>query len=296
MLVEILRRLVEPNGELYDATALLMHPAHGLKSRNSAAQLAQYAWAAERSSMAVLRVVEGACPGMSEYEAAGLMGYQGEPLSCHVMLASNSGPIIGLRSPTARVLAEGDGVTTAIGYQGGLCCRAGLLRAEPDESFLDNYVAPYYLAISAWWQTLRIGVRGGELHAAVLDALAGARFSPALNPGHLIAIDEWSHSPIRPGSSDLLASGMALQCDIIPAPMPDGFTLNCEDGVALADSALRAELAAGYPELWSRIQARRNWMHSSLGLTLAEEVLPLSIAPAWLPPFWLAGELVCTIG
>jgi len=24
-------------------------------------------------------------------------------------------------------------------------------------------------------------------------------------------------------------------------------------------------------------------------------VLPLSVAPAWLPPFWLAPDLVCTI-
>jgi hypothetical protein len=37
---------------------------------------------------------------------------------------------------------------------------------------------------------------------------------------------------------------MALQCDIIPTPLPPGTALNCEDSIVLADAALRDELAA----------------------------------------------------
>jgi hypothetical protein len=295
LLVSLLRRLVGPTGTVRDLTALLMHPGHGMKARNGAAQIAQYAWAAERASMAVLRIVEGACPEMTEYEAVGLMGYQGEPLSCHVMLSGGHGAIVGLRSPSARMLAEGDGLTTAVGYRGSLCCRAGLLQSTPDEAFVTSYVIPYFRAVATWWQSLRIGATGDSINAAVLGALHDAPFRPALNPGHLIAVDEWTHTPIRPGSTDQIASGMALQCDIIPTPMPDGWALNCEDSVAIADATLRAELAAHYPELWVRIIARREWMRTELGIVLADEVLPLSIAPAWLPPFWLAGNLVCVV-
>ena len=116
-----------------------------------------------------------------------------------------------------------------------------------------------------------------------------------LNPGHLIGADEWMHSPIRLGSGEDLASGMVLQCDIIPTPLPSGTALNCEDTVALADAGLRQELAREYPDVWARIEARRGFMAEGLGLALGPEVLPLSFANAYLPPFWLDDALVCTV-
>ncbi len=295
LLVRVLQRLVGPAGTLRDATDLVCHPERGLKSTNSAAQIAQFAWAAERASDAVFRIVDGARPGMTERDAAGLMGYQGEPLSCHVMMVGGHDTIVGLCSPGDRVLQPGDGVTTAIGYWGSLSCRAGLLRGTPLPSFVEGAVVPYFRAIAAWWETLRVGVSGDAMHAAVMTALEGAAFGPALNPGHLIAIDEWTHSPIRPGSGDRLVSGMTLQCDIIPSALPPGQALNGEDTVALADADLRAELASAHPDLWHAIQARRAFMTEALGLRLDDTVLPLSNYAAYLPPFWEAGTLVCTV-
>ncbi len=139
-----------------------------------------------------------------------------------------------------------------IGYWGSLACRAGLVTDAPDERFLTAYVRPYYAAIATWYATMGIGVAGGRVHDAVTDALAdaGATFRPLLNPGHLVSYEEWMHSPIRPGSDEPLASGMVFQCDIIPTPLPAGTALNCEDTVALADEALRAELAREHPDLW----------------------------------------------
>jgi hypothetical protein len=61
-----------------------------------------------------------------------------------------------------------------------------------------------------------------------------------------------------------------------------------EDGSALADEALRAEMAATFPEAWARIEARRASMADVLGIRLKPEVLPFSNMPAYLPPFWLA--------
>ena len=90
------------------------------------------------------------------------------------------------------------------------------------------------------------------------------------------------------GSAHRLASGMALQCDIIPATGTAYFTSNIEDGIALADRPLREELAARHPEAWGRIARRRAFMTEALGIRLKPEVLPLSNIAGWLPPFWLS--------
>lgn len=83
---------------------------------------------------------------------------------------------------------------------------------------------------------------------------------------------------------------MALQCDVIPATGGPYFTTNIEDTVALADEALRAELATRYPQMWRRIQQRRVFMQEVVGIRLRPEVLPFSNLPAYLPPFWLAPD------
>ncbi len=297
VVVSMVRSLT--GAEPIDATRLLMHPSEGQRARASAAQIAAFEWSAARVGAAVARVVRGARPGMTEREAIALAGWQGEPLSVHPILPSGSRgePINGLRSASARVLREGDGISCGIAYWGSLCCRAGLLTAGPDETFLREAVLPYFAAQAAWYATIGLGVAGGEVHDAVYGTLAerGAAFRPMLNPGHLVGFDEWVHSPIRPGSTDELGSGMVLQCDIIPTPLPAGTTLNCEDTVALADEALRAELARDYPDLMARVTARRAFMTETLGLTLAPEVLPLSFANAWLPPFWLDARLACVV-
>jgi hypothetical protein len=81
---------------------------------------------------------------------------------------------------------------------------------------------------------------------------------------------------------------MAMQVDIIPATGTDYFTTNIEDGIALADEAMREELADRYPEAWDRITARRDFMKSSLGIDIHPDVLPFSNIPAFLPPFLLS--------
>lgn len=276
-----------------DVTTVLTDAEVGLRTRNSAAQIAQFEWGTARASAAVMRVVRGARPGMTEYEAAGLLGYQGEPLTMHPIVAAGDGVLNGLRSPSARAIRRGDAISCAVGYWGGLTCRAGLMLDEPDEEFLATLVRPYYAAIATWWTTVGIGVTGGELDAAVKDALAGASFHSFVNPGHLTSYEEWLGSPVRAGSTKRIASGMVMQCDIIPTPVPPGRFLNCEDTLAIADEPLRNELARDHPDVWSRIEARRAFVRDELGLRLRPEVLPLSSAPAYLPPFWLDAELVC---
>ena len=136
-------------------------------------------------------------------------------------------------------------------------------------------------------QALRVGQTGGTLQAIVDRRLGDPFFGIFLNPGHLLHLDEWVASPVAPGSQIELRSGTAMQFDIIPATGTPWFTSNIEDGIALADAALREELAKRDPALWRRVQARRAFMRDALGIELHEDVLPLSNIPAWLPPFLL---------
>ncbi len=138
-----------------------------------------------------------------------------------------------------------------------------------------------------WYETADIGVTGGELHEAVVDKLAKAGLRSALNPGHLTGHEEWMHSPVRPGSTEKLASGMPFQVDVIPVPMPDGWGLNCEDAVTFADAGLRGELRSKHPACYARIEARRAFMRDELGVDVKQNILPLSSTPLCLPPFWL---------
>jgi hypothetical protein len=217
----------------------------------------------------------------------------------HPIVASGApgDAINGLRSPSSRIVGIGDGISCGIGYWGSLCCRAGLIEDAAGIDFFTNYVRPYFLAQAAWYAAIGIGVTGGQVFAAVEAALAdaGATFRPMLNPGHLISYDEWVHSPIEQDSDSPLASGMALQCDIIPTPLPSGTALNCEDSIVLADETLRAEIGSRHPELWARIGRNRELMERQLGLTLRPETLPLSLANAYLPPAWLSPQMVCTL-
>jgi len=291
--VDALRDAVGSSELVTDATRALMGSVTGLRARNSPDQLAAFEWAAARASACVTRITTSARPGVTELEAVAAMGYAGEPLSAHVMFASGAEVAVGLRSPTERPLELGDAVTTAVGFWGGLSARAGLLAHGPDdlspesEGYLESMAIPYWRAIATWYETIRIGAGGSEIQAAVEEALAGA-FGPALNPGHLIHLDEWLDSPVFPGSTETIASGMALQCDIIPDTTRPGWAANCEDTVAVADKALREELSVRQPELWARVLTRRRFLQEQLGIALADELLPFSSAPARFSPFWLS--------
>jgi hypothetical protein len=161
---------------------------------------------------------------------------------------------------------------------------------------VERLVGPYVEAVGEWYSTLGLGVTGGALQEVIDRRLGDPFFGIFLNPGHLLALDEWVSSPVWRGSSVPLRSGMVMQVDIIPATGTEHFTTNIEDGIAIADEALRDQLATRFPDAWQRIQARRAFMDTALGIRLAPEVLPLSDMPAYLPPFLLRPDHVMTLG
>ena len=300
-LVDELRRLAGLDGLVENATDLLIDAADGLRVVNEVEQLAYLEHAACQTSNGVRRLLTGLRPGMTEREAVRLLEWDGTPLSCHLMLTAGPRASLGLLSPGDRPIERGDRFTVAFGIWGALNCRAGFVVEEAGElpaairDYVERLVGPYFEAVAEWYGALRIGQRAGALHEIVDRRLGDPFFGIFLNAGHQIHLDEWVNSPISAGSTIELRSGMAFQVDIIPATGTDYFTTNIEDGVALADDALRVAFAAGYPAAWARIQARRRFMKESLGIDLHPDVLPFSNLPAYLPPFLLRPDWAMTV-
>ncbi len=295
-IADCLRQVAGPTGRVINAGAIFMAPDHGLRTINEVEQLAAFEFAATHTSQALRKVMFALRPGMSERDAVRLMQINGLPQSAHPMLSAGKRASYGLPSPSNRLIARGDPLTMAYAVWGALNARAGFVVASAAElpagiqDYVEKLVAPYFSAIVAWYETVGIGIEGGALHEAVHSRIGAPFFGLGLNPGHLIHLDEWLHSPIAKDSRIRLASGMALQVDVIPATHSPWFTTNIEDGIALADADLRAEFAARFPEAWGRIDRRRGFMIDILGIRLKPEVLPFSNIPAYLPPFLLAPQ------
>ncbi len=300
-IVDELRRLTGSRGLVENAGDLLTDAADGLRVINEVEQLAAFEFAACQTSQGVRGLLSGLRPGMRESEAVRLLGWNGSPLSCHLMLTAGPRASLGLLSPGDRRIEHGDRFTVAFGIWGALNCRAGFVVEDAAElppgigNYVDRLVGPYFAAVAEWYEALHIGQTGGALQAIIDRHLGDPFFGIFLNPGHQLHLDEWINSPIGPGSTVELASGMALQVDIIPATGTDYFTTNIEDGVALADASLRDAFARQSPAAWRRIQARRRFMEESLGIRLHPDVLPFSNLPAYLPPFLLRPDRAMTV-
>ena len=300
-LVDELRTMTGSTGVVENATDLFIDPADGLRVVNEVEQLAAFEWAACQTSHGVRNLVTGVRPGMTEREAVRLLEWNGSPLSCHLMLTAGPRARFGLLSPGDRPIERGDPFTTAYGIWGALNCRAGFVVEDASElpdgisDYVERLVAPYFTAVTEWYEVLHVGTTGGELQAVVDRHLGDAFFGVSLNPGHQLHLDEWVNSPVFAGSTIELRSGMALQCDIIPATGTHYFTTNIEDGLALADESLRAAFANGYPDAWARIEARRGFMTEKLGINLHPDVLPFSNLAGHLPPFLLGPDRAMTM-
>ena len=300
-LADELRRMVGPGGVVENANDLLIDAADGLRVINEVEQLAAMEAAACTTSTGVRNVIRGLHPGLRERDAVALLGWDGSPLSCHLMLTAGPRATFGLLSPGDRAIERGDPFTVAFGIWGALNCRAGFVVEAADElpaeihDYVDRLVGPYFAAVAEWYGALHVGQTGGALHSIIERHLRDPFFGIFLNPGHQISLDEWVNSPIRPGSTIELRSGMAFQVDIIPATGTPYFTTNIEDGIALADGSLRDAFASGYPDAWARIQARRAFMAEQLGIELHPDVLPFSNIPAYLPPYLLRPGVAMTM-
>jgi len=290
-LVDALRDLAGRDA-VVNATDLLMHPDHGLRTFCSPSEIAYFEYTNGLASDGMRRLLFGVRDGMLDNELAALVGWNGEPLSCHMTLVTGDNRDRGLSGPIGARVRRGDPLASNIAYWGSNICRAGWVAADsrdlPERArdYVEAFAGPYFEVMAEWLAGLRLGTAGGTLAALVAERLSFERFGIFLNAGHLIHLDEWVSSPFYPGSDVALHSGMAIQVDVIPSS-PVYFSTRMEDGVVLADADLRGRLRSLYLECYERCRERRAFMIDVLGIELAEEVLPLSNMPAFVPPFFL---------
>lgn len=294
---DTLRGLVGATGAVLDATQVVMRADGGLRYAHDADQIAFFEWGGSRSSLCTSRTMAAARPGVSEPEAMGAAGYRGEQTLYRPILTSGEYAPQGLKSPISRTLELGDPIFTTWGFWGGNCGRGGMVAADTADlrptmrGYLEDVAIPYFRVMVAWYERLRLGAVGGDLHRATLEDCAANGFAPLLNTSHLQDWEDWPTTIFHGADRTPVTSGMNIAADVFSALNGADSMCHLEDTVAVADEALRDELAQRHPDVWARIQARRAFMRDRLGIDLAEEVLPYSVVPAYLAPFWMAPDL-----
>ena len=289
----IVRAIADLSGEVpTNAANMLMDPEQGLRVVLEPEMIRFCEYASSLTSSAVKTFLANLKEGVSEYDAAGKLNSHGMELSCHTM--TNFGKPIpsGLKSPRDFIAKRGEYAQVALGLVGALTSRAGRLTTSEDPDG-DDYLAlvkSYLVAVHAWYAQMFVGAMAGDVVAAAQRA-KNSDWEFALNPGHLLHLDEWIASPFKPGSEVKLRSGMAIQQDIIPTPHQSNAVLNMEDGFVLADEALRAELRRLDKPMMDRCEMRRQIMER-LGYEIHADVLPLSNIPGIFSPFLLEPTVV----
>jgi Xaa-Pro aminopeptidase len=278
-------------GRVENATALFMHPGTGLRARVRVDDIARLEFSNHMAAAALKRMVLAFQEGMTDFAAVEAARVGGLPLGCHVTFAMGETP--GLSGPVGDRIRRGVPTSFNIAHWGSNICRAGwMARGAGDlpvsaAGYLEDFVFPYTRAMSDWCAMMRPGVAGGAVWAMIHDRLP-PEFGVTLNPGHLIGLDEWMSSPIMLGSDIPLASGMAMQMDVIPAHPLWGST-RMEDGYVIADEGLREALTRTHPNVARRCAMRADFMARVIGMEVPDTLLPLAdtcgiIAPWLLDP------------
>ena len=294
-LADPLRKLT---ARVENATDLMMHPSHGLRARVDVMEIARLEFANHMAAAALKRMAFALREGMTDFEAVEAARVGGLPMGCHTTFAMGDAP--GLCGPSGQRLTSGLPIGFNICHWGANICRAGwVAKAATDlptiaRDYLEVFAEPYVSAMSEWCSMMRPGVSGGYVWTRMQAALPFPIFGITLNPGHLIGLDEWVSSPIYEGSHEPLASGMAMQMDIIPGHPVYGST-RMEDGYVIADEALQGELARRFPNVARRCERRARFMREVIGMEVPDCLLPLADTCGIVAPFLLdpAQVVVC---
>jgi hypothetical protein len=299
-IADTLREIAAPEN-VVNATDILMHPDHGLRTFCSPAEVAYFEYTSILASEGMRRIIFGLRDGMSDHEAAQLASYNGEPLGCHLTFATGQNRHGGLASPAGARIQRRDFISMNVCFWGANTCRAGWAASSAADlpqmarDYVTEFAGVYFEAMSQWFALLRIGETGDALNEVIRRSLPFEKFGIFLNPGHLIHLDEWLSSPIFQGSQIRIHSGTVMQADVIPSSSTY-FSTRMEDGIVIADKDLQGKLRAQYPDCFSRCVRRREFMQNTLGIEVTDEVLPLSNMPAIVPPYFFSPNQILVMG
>lgn len=276
-----------------NVTDLFIHPGYGIRTINTAHDIAYFEYGAAYASDSVQQMLINLRTGINEVELSKYITCGAIPTSVFPKVLSGDRMDIGMVSPTTNEIKLGDRFQVSVGLRGGLTCRKGFVAYSEDDlpdmskDFLLKIAAPYYATVVNWYQNIGIGVAGGEIYKIIETGYPKEKYGWSLNPGHFIATEEWMSSPFYKNSDVVIKSGMCIQMDIIPTAERHYVAPNCEDGIAICDADLRKEIELKYPDVYKRIQRRRDFMINVLNIKLKPEVLPLSNLTGLYRPFML---------
>lgn len=299
-IVDAVQRTLRKEAELLNAAHVFIGGENGARVTNNANEIAHYEYGANLASNCILDALDAVEVGVREVELGALLAAEGQYNTVVSIAATGARFDHANLYPGYKTVQQGDPLSLTTGFKGGLSSRAAFVIAHPSElpeaqkDWLEIIAKPYFSAQVAWLENIRVGMSGGELYDLIEDVLPKARFGWHLNPGHLVADEEWMSSPIYHESREKLKSGMILQIDIIPS-VPGYNGVSAEECVALADASLQASIAAAYPMLWQRMTTRRHYLRDEIGIKLNADVLPLSNAVGYLRPFLLAKTLSLSV-
>ncbi|MFB8550528.1 M24 family metallopeptidase [Enterococcus casseliflavus] len=291
-IIDALKNILSSETELINGAYLLIGEK-GSRTTNNANEIAHYEYGANLSSNAILEAMNAIEIGKKETEIGSILNRDGQYNTVVTISATGKRFENANIYPSSKEIQYGDPISMTVGYKGGLSSRTGFVIKEENDlpteqsDYLDRVAKPYFNAVVTWIENIKIGKTGKEIYDLIESVLPQSEYGWHLNPGHLTSDEEWMSSPIYKDSEETIQSGMILQIDIIPSV--SGYTgVSAEECIAIADRKLREQIKRDYPNLWDRIQTRKEYLINVLNINLTEEILPLSNTVAYLRPFLLS--------
>lgn len=294
-IVVTLRDYLEPQN-LCSFTKSLTGLPNGLRmTLQSMEEILVINYRAAKVANVIRRLLKAVKPGISELELSQFGKIDFAPQQTYSMVNFGRESVsMGIRSPSPLVcLKPGGPMSIAFSQRGSLMCRAAFaaenLKMVDKElrPMLNSHIMPYWKAVVAWYETVKVGRRCGDVFAKVNEIIGDSNFGFELNPGHYIGGDEWVNTAFSPDSEIEIHSGSHIQCDIIAASSSPVLSAICEDTVIIAGYELRQELKRKFPELYEKILKRQEFMREILGIQLNDDVLPMSILNSVMFPFMM---------
>ncbi|MFL2076321.1 aminopeptidase P family N-terminal domain-containing protein [Marinilactibacillus psychrotolerans] len=286
--------------KLVNATGIFINPETGARITNNANEIAHYEYGSSLASDSMLEAMNNLEVGKKEIEIGEILNKHGQYNSVVTISAFGDRFIEGNLYPTQKTLDSGNKVSLTVGYRGGLSSRSGYAVMDEkelesvDENYLSDVVFPYFESYCYWLKNTTIGKSGGDFYKEFEETYPKVKYGWDLCPGHLTAEEEWLSSPIFEQSTARFQSGMIFQIDFIPHQKGHN-SMSAESTVVLADKELRMAIENKYPEVWSRIENRRDYMLNELNIAIPEEILPLASTVGYYRPFLLNNEYCLTM-
>lgn len=297
--VDSLIQYVVDRKQLKNFASALISPEGGLRTTHNANEIAHFEYGATLAGKGMFEAIQAVEEEKTEKEIGSLLAQEGQPNTVTTISAAGQRFTHATLYPRDNKALLGDNYSMTVGYKGGLSSRAGFVAASKEDlpenqsDYLEKVGIPYFTAYTAWLENIKVGTVGDTFYSMIEEVFPSETYGWSLNPGHYTGDDEWMSSPFFKGSKAEVKSGQLFQVDIIPS-VPGYSGASCEEPVAIADKALQNELKENYPEVWGRIETRRNYIKNVIKIDLSDDVLPLSDTVAFYTPFFLNKTLAYT--